>query len=289
MQRHQIYSFLFRKIPPEIISDPKILRQIILNLVNNAVKFTEKGHVNIKIDYIENDQLPALLLLVEDTGIGIPTEKQSSIFDRFAQVDALRTRRYGGTGLGLALVKEYIQTLGGTINLKSELGKGTLFICQIPIKLIPVENPQTIKIEAIDKNINTGTTPIKRVLVSTPQILIVEDEPIIQRIHKAMLEQFLFTVDIAATGKQALSLYDKKDYDLIFMDIGLPDMDGFDITRQIRLKQAHRSHSSIVAITAYDNNQDREKCFLAGMDDVIIKPVNLQQLKQIVDKFLKYS
>lgn len=403
------------EIPSLVISDARAIRQIILNLTGNAIKFTEQGYVIIKVSCIDiNTTQATLAIKVEDTGIGIPTDKLSIIFDRFAQADNSRTRRYGGTGLGLAITKEYIEAMGGTLTVQSEIGKGTVFTCTIPfdlqtafisadpwesyraqVKILIVDD--TLRGEVLRKHIGSSSSqvidsknalnvlraaqqakkpfdiviidqqlssseplelsqlikqqaklqqpmlillasklslpaqkkakevgyfdflfkpiqPIEMLINLTaawekwqalsslaarrivpiaikntanlPQILLVEDEPIIQRVHKVMLEKMGCKVEVADTGERALAKFTDKYYEIVFLDIGLPDINGFDVAKEMRYREVERGYTPIIGITGYNSEEDKYRCLQAGMDEVVIKPAKPEELKAVVEKWL---
>lgn len=395
--------------PHLIMGDAKAIRQILLNLLGNALKFTSEGYVEIAIECIEQTAKQAKLKLsVNDSGIGIPADKLESVFEKFNQVDNSRTRKYGGTGLGLTINKAYVELMGGEIKVKSEEGKGSSFYCVIPFPLQPEikllsnwepykskvriliidettraevikrhigsslveitsgnralhyllsthQNNQTFDIVIIDrelkstdakelaKKINTQRSMPKPLLLmmipnaSLPSIheakqagffdclikpahptellstltaawerwlerlqpkqkietisnecsfkvLLVEDDPIIQKVHKIMLEKVGCQVVIAVNGQEALEIY-QDGYELIFMDVGLGTMSGFDVAKEIR-RLENGVRIPIVAMTGYGDDDSKNSCFASGMDDIVIKPTTPERLKEILQKWI---
>jgi len=396
--------------PHMLIGDSRALRQILLNLMGNAVKFTERGHVKIHVYSTEREQLRAkLVIIVEDTGIGIPAEKKNSVFERFNQVDSSRTRRYGGAGLGLTITKAYVELMGGKITVESEVGKGTQFICKIPfvlqdmvhrpsaweqykswVRVLIVDDTQrgevlskhldspTVKLTRGEEGFNAlmsahhqkehfhvviidqqlqstdamalgrkiksqrgliqpmmvllmppSTLPAKESAKSSgfyeiltkpvhptelyvtltaawekwedshrtknkvipafaqhqPQVLLVEDDPIIQKVHTMMLERVGCKIGVASNGDEALKMYNQ-GYDAILMDVGLPGMSGIEIAAEIRKREAGNGRIPIIGVTGYGYEEDKRNCLAAGMDDVAIKPLKPDELTQILIKWV---
>lgn len=272
------------EIPVALEGDPARLAQILNNLLNNAVKFTNSGSITVSISAQEyrSDTL-MLRFQVQDTGIGIPEAALTNIFDNFSQADSSTTRRYGGTGLGLAISKHLTELFGGTIAVESQPGKGSLFWFTTRLRIHTEKLPE----------IESGQ--LKRIIepqsLSGSRILLAEDNPINQEICIAMLENSGCTVVAVDTGKKVLEAIDKASFDLILMDCQMPETDGYEATRIIRKREQVSNHSpahrnKIVALTANSLIGDREKCLSAGMDDYLPKPFTTQQLHQIVLRWL---
>ena len=252
----------------DLILDPRRTKQVLVNLIHNALKFTQKGEVNIKIEAnINTDSM--VRVIITDTGIGIPSDKLEHVFERFAQVESQYNRRFEGAGLGLALSKQLTEAMGGSIDASSTVGKGSCFWVDLPIKI-----PRS--------SFKTDNTPI---IISNPHVLLVEDNILNQKVAEAILKDLGCHIDIASTGKQALELVNKNNYHLIFMDISLPDMDGLTIAREIRKREDKKSSTPIIALTAHALSKDRTNCFNAGMNDVITKPIIVDVLKNILRKW----
>lgn len=260
-------------VPSLVFTDSKRLRQILVNLISNAIKFTEKGCVEIKVVCIKRDFKAATFsIAVHDTGVGISQENLAYIFEKFSQIDSIYQRKHTGTGLGLAISKELVERMGGKIEVQSKLGRGSEFTVTLPfrLQLSTLANP-------IQKNTNTIDKFLSRF-----HVLLVEDNSINQKIAKIMLEDIGCTVDILDSGKTAIDrLKDFKNYDLIFMDIGLPDMSGFEVVTKIR-QMDFAEYIPIVAMTAHILERDKQQCFAVGMDGIVAKPVTYDELVKTI-------
>ena len=253
-------------IPEIIMGDPMRLRQIMLNLISNAVKFTEAGKITIRVALLKQDEKKVTIeFTVTDTGIGIHKNKLEHIFDDFGQAAYENSRLYGGTGLGLAIVKKLIEQQGGTIHVESKLGKGSAFSFQLPF----VKTNQKIKDES-EPLLNT------QVETKNIRVLVAEDLPLNQLLIKIILSDFGFEVDIADNGKIAIEKLEQNKYDIILMDLQMPEMNGFDATAYVR--NTMKSNIPIIALTADVTSIDAEKARAVGMNDYISKPVNEQLL-----------
>lgn len=262
---------------PNIITDPGRLRQILINLVGNALKFTQEGQIRITASLLRKDNVHGELRLeVSDTGIGIETEKVSTLFEAFTQGDGSTTRKYGGTGLGLSIVKRLCDLMEGSISVASIPGKGSTFTIHLMVKLGS---------DQIITHDNSQTTHEQSAWPSDTRILLVEDNPTNQIVASGMLEMLGLHADIAANGIEAIEAIrisnDTQPYSIVFMDCQMPQMDGYDATRAIRSGKAGESNKQIpiVAMTANVMQGDREKCVDAGMDDYIPKPINLSTIE----------
>lgn len=267
-----------RDVERHLIGDARRVQQVLSNLLSNAIKYTKKGFVKLKVTSLQrNNKETALCFTVEDSGIGIEKSKIDSIFRRFQQIESVYQRQHGGVGLGLAIVKELVEHMGGSTAVSSELGVGSQFSCIIPFGL------QSRELERQSTNL----APLR--LVKEPQfnlhVLVVEDNKINQKIAKMMLEQIGCRVDVAENAEQALSM-NYSIYDMIFMDLGLPNMDGFQATQQIRSHEGNTGHRiPIVAMTAHVFMHDQERCFQVGMDEVVAKPIMRDDLIAVVGRF----
>ncbi len=280
------------EVPLLVVGDPGRLRQVILNLVGNAVKFTEAGQVIVSASASlaseEREDLEGRVELrfeVSDTGIGIPPEKQQQIFEAFTQVDGSVTRRYGGTGLGLAIVTSLVQQMGGEIQLDSQVGAGSTFKFAIPVDIFLREEG----LPSPDAGFKLGQEPYPSY---TPfgterRVLIVEDNPVNQRVAETMLLRGGYQVTIAANGREALNAVQREVFDLVLMDIQMPEMDGLEATRQIRLLDRIDGRLPIVAMTAHAMKGDRERCLEAGMDHYLSKPFHKRELLEVVERFVR--
>lgn len=264
--------------PPYLRGDSHRVQQILINLVGNAIKFTEQGSVTVHTYTLTRDDGSLdLHLSVSDTGIGIAPEYQELIFQKFTQADGSNTRKYGGTGLGLAITRQLATLMGGSLTLTSEVGKGSTFHCSIPTER--TEAPLTRHESREDVPMNHA---------ATARLLLVEDHPINQMLLIRILKKMGFTdFDRAEDGDQAVQLCKEKQYDLILMDCQMPVMDGYEATRRIRGREVGREqHVPILAMTANAMVGDREKCLHAGMDDYISKPIDAQQLRRAISRWL---
>jgi signal transduction histidine kinase/ActR/RegA family two-component response regulator len=261
--------------------DSSRLRQIVTNLVGNAIKFTEKGEVSLRVqaDGAEGEYGP-LRFVVSDTGIGVSREKQKLIFDPFAQADNSTTRRYGGTGLGLTITARLVTMMGGNIWLESELGRGSQFYFTIRFKNVQSQSVVTpIVLKATGARLGSGPG-------QGLQILVAEDNPVNQRLLTRLLAKKGHKVTTVDNGRHALEALKEQDYDLIFMDVQMPEMDGVETTGRIREEETiSGGHVLIVALTAHAMKGDREICLAAGMDDYMTKPIRRVDLDRLLDKY----
>ena len=260
-------------IPEIILGDCMRLRQIILNLISNAVKFTAKGKITISVKLIKEDtEKITLEFKLTDTGIGIPKDQLNNIFDNFEQAANETSRVYGGTGLGLAIVKQLVELQGGKIILKSEVGKGSTFGFELDFKKTKSEITKATRVTT-----NKKTTP------KNLNILVVEDMALNQILIKIILENFGFECDIAENGLIAIEKLQHGNYDIVLMDIQMPKMDGFEATKYIRTQL--NSQIPIIALTADITKIDIEKSEVVGMNDYVPKPIDE---KLLYDKIMKY-
>jgi PAS domain S-box-containing protein len=249
------------KIPEVLVGDPVRLHQIILNLVSNAVKFTTKGKITVSVRLQSEDEDKATIeFAVADTGIGIAESKMDNIFENFQQATSETARLYGGTGLGLSIVKQLIEPQGGTISVKSKINEGATFSFILSFSKTKDEPESETEIVALD-------TEIKNI-----KVLVVEDMALNQLLMKTLLDDFGFERDIASNGKIAIEKLQSKSYDIILMDLQMPEMNGFEATDYIRNKM--NSKIPIIALTADVTTVDLAKCKAVGMNDYIAKPVD---------------
>ncbi|MDB5272341.1 MAG: hypothetical protein JWO58_708 [Chitinophagaceae bacterium] len=257
-------------IPENLSGDPTRLTQIIINLVSNAIKFTEKGYVHVSATLIKKDNgIAQIKFMVEDTGIGISEEQLSAVFERFNQGSNDTTRKYGGTGLGLSIVKRLVELQGGEIHVESILGKGSTFVFTLPLKEL---NEEDVHLQA--KHSVKDTNAFKLAL----HILLVEDNIINQKLAEKHLHNFGFTVDIAGNGKIAVEKLQQSTYDLVLMDMQMPEIDGYEAANIIRKNL--KLTVPIIAMTAHAMTGEKEKCLAIGMNDYISKPFKPAELYQ---------
>jgi PAS domain S-box-containing protein len=270
-------------LPAHIMGDPGRLRQVITNLLGNAIKFTDRGHVGVQARLLEQDGTPWLHVRVEDTGLGIPAGKLHEIFEKFTQADASITRRFGGTGLGLAISKQLVALMQGTIGVESVEGKGSTFWFSIPCRIPTHEELEAHgHIETVRKRPQFSCKPMEQA-----RVLLVEDYPVNRVFAEKLLRKFGFTqIDSAENGWEALLKYRSGSYDIIFMDCQMPEIDGYLATRKIREFEANTPmHTPIVAMTANAMVGDREKCLKAGMDDYLSKPLRVEHVRSVLQSY----
>jgi signal transduction histidine kinase/ActR/RegA family two-component response regulator len=266
-----------------LIGDPARVRQVLMNLFSNAVKFTDSGAVTISGHWSANPRdvtKGQLHLAVADTGIGIATDKLPKLFCYFSQADASTFRRFGGSGLGLAICKKLVELMGGCIEVRSSEGKGSTFSFNIPAQIVPEE------IEAPTLCPSHGTAapfdPEKRVLI-------VDDQELNRELMRLLLRRCGYAADLAATGEDAVRMAGQRSYVAIFMDLEMPGKDGFTATTEIRRREQGLSHVPIVAVTAITTKGTREKCLAAGMDEYLAKPIYVPAMKSTLDALVERS
>jgi signal transduction histidine kinase/CheY-like chemotaxis protein len=268
-------------LPQHFIGDASRVRQVVTNLVGNAVKFTRTGSVHIRASCDEqNGQQCLMRVSVEDTGPGIPPEKANLLFQKFSQLDASTTRSHGGTGLGLAISKQLIEMMAGSIGVDSRPGEGSTFWFTLPL---PVDaEPRPVA------GAKTRSSPIldRRFAGSSIRVLVADDNVVNQRVATRILEKMGLRADVACNGLEAIEMFKVSPYEVIFMDCQMPEMDGYAATKEIRrLEGSSLRHSAIVAMTAEAMTGAREACLTAGMDDYISKPVKPEDLSEALLKW----
>ncbi len=265
------------EVPLLLMGDPMRLRQVILNLVGNAVKFTHQGSVEVRAA-AENAADGEVVLRVEvsDTGIGIPPERQAAVFEPFLQADGSTSRCYGGTGLGLAISQRLVSMMGGTLSLRSAPGEGSTFSFTAHLRRAPAEIPAA----AGDLDQFRGFLP-----ASDPPLrfLLAEDNPVNQKLVQVLLSRAGHEVVVAQNGEEAVELYSRSTFDLILMDVQMPKMDGLQATAAIRLTERTQGrHTPILALTAHAMSGDSARCLEAGMDGYVSKPVSAEALARAI-------
>ncbi len=268
----------------DFYGDPIRLRQILVNLISNGLKFTDKGSVKVKASFEDCNNEEFLRIDVSDTGIGIAPENFDLIFERFKQADNTVSRKYGGTGLGLPISRNLAQLMGGNIFLSSEVGKGSSFTLLIPQKIEKVKAKK-----ATAKNLNKKlNSKIQASLQNETKILLVEDYAGNVVVIGYILDDIGLSYDVAKTGVEALDLWSKNHYDIILMDIQMPEMDGFTATEKIRKleKKQKLDHTPIIGMTAHALVGDKDKCIAAGMDAYLPKPIVEADLKKEILHYL---
>ncbi len=271
------------KLPVMVQGDSVRLTQIMLNLISNAIKFTEEGEVNVSVTEVKQNKNDVVIQFsVKDTGIGIPLEKQSKIFEIFEQATTSTVRKFGGTGLGLSIVKQLVELQGGRITLKSKLGVGSEFCFRLRflkqnIEDIPAgQHQKTIPVPSVE-GIKIG---------AGKRILVVEDNPINSLLVLKVLKRQGYETDVAENGKIALDKYHTNKYDIILMDLQMPEMDGYEATVNIRRSSTGNSNIPIIAMTAHTIKGEYERCMEIGMNNFISKPFRADDLYEKIDSLL---
>ncbi|MCI0498416.1 MAG: ATP-binding protein [Planctomycetales bacterium] len=265
-------------VPRMIQTDPLRLRQCLINLINNAIKFTESGHVYVNVAFEQRDRRPWLRVDVEDTGIGIPKDKQALIFESFTQADSATTRKYGGTGLGLAITKRLAKLLGGDVSVVSESGGGAVFTLTIPAGAERSAEAGWNKYEQTDAILDAE----KGTDMYTGKVLVAEDNPSNQKLMQILLQKMGLEVVLASDGLEAVEKGAAETYDLILMDMQMPALNGYDATRRLRSQGVK---TPIIAVTAHAMTGDEEKCLAAGCDGYLSKPIERSKLTEIIDRY----
>ena len=272
-------------LPRHVSGDPARIHQILLNFLNNAVKFTEKGGIHVRVlaeDQTETDC--TVKFEVTDTGIGVPENRRDRLFQPFSQADSSTTRKYGGTGLGLAISEQLAELMGGTVGFESEEGKGSAFWFTAKVRNTETKRQNAEGESVIVHSVSTD----KQSLVKFPhsmRILVAEDNLFNQKVILAILKKLNFPADIAENGREAVAVLREKNYDLVFMDMQMPEMDGLEAARIIRDPNSGvlNPQVPIVAMTANVTKEDQRKCLDAGMNDYIAKPIDTDKLLSVIN------
>jgi PAS domain S-box-containing protein len=276
------------EVPDTVVGDKLRLRQILINLIGNAVKFTGTGKVMVGVTAgaTASNGMREFVFEVTDTGIGIPVDKKDRLFQSFSQADESHSRIYGGTGLGLAISKEIVELMGGTMSFESEEGVGSTFFFTVLLRESELDHANDI--------VPATPVPVESVTVCSGEskksrLLLAEDDPVIRQLLKKILQRSNFDLDIAEDGRKAVEMWEQGEYDLILMDIQMPFLDGFAATRAIREKEHtyDGGHTLIVAMTAHASKDDEQKCLDAGMDAFISKPIDLKASITLIGDLIK--
>ena len=264
--------------PGGLRGDPSRLRQILVNLLGNAVKFTEQGRIVLRCWPVTGEGGAEWLRFeVADTGLGIDEALQARLFQPFTQAEASTPRRYGGTGLGLAICRELASLMGGSISLASAPGAGATFRVELPFAAVPVAEWPQPPAAALPASVS----PHRHC-----RVLLAEDNAVNQIMAREMLKRLGCQVDVVGNGREAIEAWAQQPYDLVFMDCDMPVLDGFEACREIRGQEGRHRHTPVIAITAAAIAGDREKCLAAGMDDYLPKPVRLHEMKAVLERNL---
>lgn len=281
-------------MPCMVIADSTRIKQILSNLLGNAIKFTEKGSVILDVSYtIES----GFLFKVTDTGIGIKDEQQNKVFDRFTQADSSTTRKYGGTGLGLSITSQLSELMGGKLEFESEYGKGSTFLCALDLEInLPYEAHYRAALKAMytskDRIVKrSNVSPQNKVLKGAEgqHILVAEDDAVNRKVITSFLALLHVSYDVVSNGREAVKAFKANKYDLVLMDIQMPHMDGVEATLKIRSLEITKElkMTPIIALTANALKEDKEKCLKAGMDDYITKPITKAKIKNVLEAYFK--
>ena len=274
------------KVPETLVGDPNRLNQVLTNLAGNAVKFTEKGKVQLGVT--ASDRAPGckrmVTFTVTDSGIGIPDDKKDLIFRVFSQVDESHTRSYGGIGLGLAISNEVVKLMGGTIAFTSEEGKGSTFSFTIPFS----EAESECEADSVSGKTTREGEVHRPAEMTKPRLLVAEDDQTIVQVLGSMLRMAEYEVDFAENGQKVVEMWEKGIHDLILMDVQMPAMNGFEATVAIREKERSRGgHIPIIAMTAHASKEDEKRCLDTGMDAYISKPIDFMVCLQLIKDNLR--
>ncbi len=285
-------------IPEKIYGDPTRYRQIILNLLSNSVKFTDRGKIEITVETKSQiDSIIEILTTVEDTGTGIPNDKLSILFEPYIQVKSKKGAKEG-TGLGLVISREFVKLMHGEIKVESKVGLGSKFSFNAKMKLRPdavfdfittEETKITVHEEFQSKVESQNGSEFKSEAQPKKRILLVEDNPISQNLELKILKEVGYDVEAVSSGHEAIQSIMTGSFNLVLMDVEMTDMDGITATKKIRLLEGVVSKIPIIAVTAHSSMKDRERCLTAGMDDYIAKPINIHFLKITIDQWLNAS
>jgi signal transduction histidine kinase/FixJ family two-component response regulator len=267
-------------VPLYVKGDSVRLRQVLVNLIANAIKFTSEGGVTVTVRNINKTGNILLRFDITDTGIGVSEETQKNLFQPFVQADGSTTRKYGGTGLGLSISKRIVELMGGTIGLTSELGVGSCFWFTVPFEA--AESGQ----QSVERPAEPTATQTLQALQKLP-VLVVEDNLVLRKLASAQLRRIGLEHDLASNGQEALALLEHKKYALILMDCQMPILDGYETTKEIRKREIESGERTpVIAMTASALPEDRETCLVADMDDYISKPVQMDLLTAILNRWL---
>ncbi len=285
-------KYIDKDIAEKVFGDPTRYRQILLNLLSNAVKFTDEGKISLNVSIkSKNEAWIELLTVVQDSGVGIPGDKLSLLFEPYIQVRTKKSSKEG-TGLGLMISKEFVKLMNGEIHVESKVGVGSRFSFTVKMKLYQeAKLPFEIGEQSVDENIavevfSAASQESKQELNTKKRLLLVEDNPISQNLELKILREVGYEVEAVSNGHDAIENVKTGTFNLVLMDVEMTDMDGITATQKIRVLEGSNAKIPIIAVTAHSSMKDRERCLAAGMDDYIAKPINIHFLKITIDQWL---
>jgi signal transduction histidine kinase/ligand-binding sensor domain-containing protein/CheY-like chemotaxis protein len=285
-KRLKVYATVDERVPMHVTGDSHRLKQVLTNLLGNAIKFTEQGEVSVHLDAVQSvGESLQLRFAIKDTGIGIPQEKLSRLFKPFSQVDSSTTRQYGGTGLGLVISKRLVELMNGSISVEGNHGKGTVFTFTIACAIAKTELPMRSITSSVDVSTSGERFQLKEnfALQYPLRILTVDDNPINQKLIQGVLSKLGYHgADTADNGRDAIQKFDSLGHDIILMDIQMPVLDGIEATKIIRSNSGRQPF--IVAMTANVLREDKDRCISAGMNDYVAKPMKLEDLVHVLER-----
>jgi signal transduction histidine kinase/DNA-binding NarL/FixJ family response regulator len=278
----RIEAIVEADVPSQVEADTERVRQVLSNLVGNAVKFTESGAITVRASVEEyKGQLLQLRFEVRDSGIGIEPALQGKLFEAFSQVDGSLTRKHGGTGLGLAICKQLVALMKGRIGVTSELGKGSTFWFVLPLRRL--ESTASLELPAISSAKPFAPPPSRN--NGTNKILVAEDNPINQEVMREVLSELGYQACIVENGVQALRALEQEAYPLVLMDCQMPELDGYGAAREVRRRETDARRIPLIAVTAHAFEGERDKAIAAGMDDYVTKPINANLLSEVIQRW----
>jgi len=280
----KLRSLVYNDVPEAMLGDGLRIRQVLINLVSNAVKFTEQGEVVIRVMLDGDDGEDLITFSVEDTGIGIAPLRGDQLFEPFTQGEVSTERRYGGTGLGLSISKKIVKGLGGGIGFDSTPGEGSTFWFSLPLKAAEIPEEAMSSILSDDPESMLSSSPLSGV-----RILVADDNAINLELTRAILHSYDAQITAVSDGAQAVREAETHAFDLILMDIHMPVMSGLEAARKIRTGDGASCDCPIIAVTANAMSQDKERCLHVGMNDYLSKPVKANQLNNTLSRWLQAS